>query len=154
MKVTLIALYLFAFLSPLAAQIPLDSDSRIVIQESPVNENVPADSSEKVLMYVDQMPVFKEGDTAGLLQFISKNIIYPSEAVENDIQGKVYLGFVVRTDGTLSDVKVMRGIPGGSMLDKEAIRVVMLTSGKWNPGKQSGKAVNVRMNVPIMFHLN
>jgi protein TonB len=153
MKLSCSAFYLCAFVLPLAAQTPPSFDRPIEIETPKVNEIEPADSSAEVLMFVEQMPIFKEGDYAGLMKFISKNIVYPLEAVENDIQGKVYLGFVVRTDGTLSDVKVMRSASGASMLDKEAVRVMMLTSGKWTPGKQKGQPVNVRMNFPINFNL-
>jgi TonB family protein len=87
------------------------------------------------------------------MSFISKNMVYPSVSKENEIQGTVFLSYIVRANGNLSDIKVLRSVSGGSELDREAIRVLKLTNGKWSPGKQNGKPVHVEMKLPFRFLL-
>ena len=79
-----------------------------------------------------------------------KNIRYPEAAIKNNVQGTVYVSFIVRTDGSVTDVKILRGI--GSGCDEEAMRVVKLMP-KWNPGEEKSKAVDVIFNLPIKFAL-
>ena len=117
----------------------------------PVQDIIPTKSD--IYSVVEEQAHYKYGDEA-LLKFISKNIIYPPSAVEIEIQGKVYVQFVVNTDSTLSDITVVRGINGGEMLNKEAIRVVKLTSGDWVPAKVNSKPVKCKMYLPIMFKLD
>jgi protein TonB len=71
-------------------------------------------------------------------------------AKESGIQGTVYVTFVVEKDGSITDVRVLRGIGGGC--DEEAVRVVK-NSPKWSPGKQRGKPVRVQYNLPVKFIL-
>lgn len=110
------------------------------------------EEQEKVFNLVEQMPEFEGGNDA-LMSFISKNMVYPSAAKENAIQGTIFLSYVVQADGSLSDIKVLRSVYGGYELDREAIRVLKLTNGKWKPGKQNGKPVNVEMKLPFRFLL-
>jgi TonB family protein len=107
----------------------------------------------EIFTIVEQMPEFLEGGEKGLKDFLSMNIRYPENAKEIGAEGIVYIQYVVLKDGTLNDFKVLRGVKGAQDLDKEAIRVVKLTSGKWKPGKQNGIPVNVRMNLPVRFKL-
>ena len=102
-----------------------------------------------VYQIVDQMPKFPGGEQA-LMDYVSKNVVYPKEAQEKGISGRVFVGFIVEKDGSVSDVKVLRGIGGGC--DEEAVRVI---SGlpKWKPGKQEGKPVRVSYQMPINFKL-
>jgi protein TonB len=100
---------------------------------------------------VEQMPSFP-GGTAKLYKYLSENIRYPEVAKEAGIQGKVYISFVVEKDGSIADVKILRGIPGGKMCDNEAMRVVK-NMPNWSPGKQRGKAVRVSYNLPVQFRL-
>ena len=95
------------------------------------------------------MPEFPGGDEAMKI-FIQKNIHYPDVAKENNIQGKVVVGFVVNENGSVSDVTVKKGV--SKELDAEAIRVVRLMP-KFKPGKQKGEAVKVLYILPIMFKL-
>lgn len=90
------------------------------------------------------------GGIGKFYDFLGKNIKYPAMAVENDIQGNVFVSFTVERDGTLSDIKVERRLGFGT--DEEAIRVLKLTRG-WNPGTQNGKPVRVKYNIPIKFAL-
>ena len=82
--------------------------------------------------------------------FLIKNLRYPNAAQSSNVQGKVYLNFTVETDGSLSNITVLRGIGFGC--DEEALRVMKLMP-KWKPGKQSGRAVRVKFNMPIVFAL-
>lgn len=81
-------------------------------------------------------------------KFLAENIKYPTPAIDNEIQGNVYLSFTVEKDGSLTDIKVERKLGFGT--DEEAIRVMKLTR-RWNPGMQNGKPVRVKYNVPIKF---
>lgn len=103
----------------------------------------------EIFTVVEQMPEFP-GGAAEMTRFIQKNIKYPMMARESDIQGRVYVNFVVEPDGSVSNVTVMRGIGGGC--DEEAVRIVNMMP-KWNPGKQRGIAVRCSFTVPIVFRL-
>lgn len=100
------------------------------------------------LTIVEHMPSFK-GD---LQSFFNKNIEYPQFEKEADIQGTVYVTFIVEPDGTISNVKILRGVNGGPGYTTEAIRIMNLMP-PWNPGLQNGHPVRVQMNLPIHFLL-
>lgn len=123
-----------------------DEDTEIEIIE--YDEEV---EEEEIFTVVENMPEFPGGVKA-MYEYLGKNIKYPEVAKEAGIQGKVYVSFVVDKDGSITDVKVLRGIPGGKMCDQEAIRVVKAMP-KWNPGKQRGKAVKVSYMLPVQFTL-
>ena len=103
----------------------------------------------KIFVIVEKMPQFPGGDLE-LRKYIAKNVKYPNIARENDIQGKVYVRFVVTRTGTVDKVQIARGVD--PLLDKEAIRVVESLP-KWAPGEQGGKKVSVWYTVPINFQL-
>ena len=105
--------------------------------------------SNKVFDVVEEMPSFPGGQGA-LMSFLSSNIKYPVVAQENDVQGRVIVGFVVERDGSITDVKVMRSVDPS--LDREAQRVVRAMP-RWKPGKQNGSAVRVKYTVPVVFRL-
>ena len=98
---------------------------------------------------VEEMPEFPEGNKA-MYKFIQKEVQYPQIAVEQGIQGTVYVNFVIDKTGTISKVRVLRGVH--ESLDNEAMRVVKAMP-KWTPGTQRGKPVNVYYNLPIRFIL-
>ncbi|MFW6352289.1 MAG: TonB family protein, partial [Bacteroidota bacterium] len=102
-----------------------------------------------VFFVVEDMPEFPGGDAA-LHNFISQNIQYPSEARVKGIQGRVYVSFVVDTDGSIIEVRVVRSI--SPSLDAEAIRIVK-SMPRWKPGTQRGKSVQVSYTVPVNFVL-
>ena len=106
-----------------------------------------ATGDTEIFMVVEDMPGFPGGNVQ---QWISKHVKYPVLAMENGIQGKVYVQFVIEKDGSITDVKVVRGVD--SSLDKEAVRVVK-SMPKWKPGKQRGKPVRVSFTLPINFQL-
>jgi len=109
------------------------------------------DAKGKVVAYdeLGNMPTFKGGIEA-FGKFLSQHLRYPPKARDNNIQGKVYLQFVIEKDGSLTEAKVTKGVGGGC--DEEALRVINL-SPKWSPGVQRGKAVRVSYTVPIFFQL-
>ena len=102
-----------------------------------------------VYQIVEQMPEFPGGE-AELYHYISKNIRYPQEAKEKGIQGRVFIGFIVEKDGSISNVRNLRGVD--SELDAEAIRVIQSLP-KWKPGKHKGEFVRVSYQIPIVFKL-
>ena len=104
---------------------------------------------EKVFTAVEQMPQFPGGD-AELMKFLSKNIKYPTMAMENNIQGRVFVQFVVTKTGAIGEVKVVRSVDRD--LDREAVRVCKSLP-KFTPGKMNGQAVNVWYTLPVSFKL-
>jgi periplasmic protein TonB len=107
------------------------------------------EDDDKIFMVVEEMPSYKNGGQDGFATFLSKEISYPKEARKQNIQGTVFVSFIVEKDGSVTTVEIVRGVD--KMLDNEALRVVGLT--KWTPGKQSGKTVRTRFVVPIAFKL-
>lgn len=104
---------------------------------------------EEIFTIVEQMPSFPGGETA-LFKYLGTSINYPDMAADAGITGVVFVTFVVEKDGSVSGVKVLRGIGGGC--DEEAVRVVKKMP-RWTPGKQRGKSVKVQYNLPIRFVL-
>lgn len=108
-------------------------------------------SDDQVYNIVDEMPLFPQDGTAGMMSYIRKNINYPISAQKNGIQGTVLVQFVVGTDGSLTDIKVIKSVDHD--LDKEALRVIT-SMPKWKPGTMKGKPVRVRYTIPIVFKLS
>ncbi|MBP5505364.1 MAG: energy transducer TonB [Bacteroidales bacterium] len=99
---------------------------------------------------VEQKPKFQGGDANAFSKWVNQHLAYPDIAKENGIQGRVTLQFTVGTDGSVSGVKVLRGVDPS--LDKEAVRVVS-GSPKWTPGKQRDRPVKVTYTFPVIFQL-
>lgn len=114
---------------------------------SPVKEDIVDDS--QVFVKVEQMPEFPGGEAA-LIHFLATSVKYPQVAQENGIQGRVYVSFIVDTNGTVTNIVISRGVDPS--LDKEAIRVVAGMP-EWQPGRQFNKPVKVAFTVPINFVL-
>lgn len=106
-------------------------------------ENVP-------FAVVDTKPTFQGKDANAFSQWVNSRLVYPDIAKENGVQGRVVLQFTINTDGSLSNIKVLRGVD--SALDNEAVRVVS-QSPKWAPGKQRDRAVKVTYVFPVQFQL-
>jgi protein TonB len=119
-----------------------------------VNTNAMAQSkktsNDKVFEKVEDMPEFPGGEQA-MMDFVGKNVQYPKEAMEKEISGRVLVGFIVEKDGSVNEVKIVRGIGGGC--DEEAVRVVKAMP-KWKPGKEKGKPVRVSYMMPIFFNVS
>lgn len=99
---------------------------------------------------VEEKPKFKGGDENAFTKWVGERLVYPEIAKENSVQGRVILQFRVNTDGSVDNVKVVRGVDPS--LDKEAVRVVS-SSPKWTPGRQRNKAVRVVYTFPVIFQL-
>ncbi len=99
---------------------------------------------------VEEKPSFNGGDANEFSKWVNSKLVYPEIAKENGVQGRVTLQFTVNADGTVTNVKVLRGVD--SSLDKEAVRVVS-SSPKWKPGKQRDRAVKVTYTFPVIFQL-
>ncbi len=110
----------------------------------------PTIAQETVHTQVDEMPV-PPGGMDGWIKHMTENLKYPQAARDKKIEGMVVLTFIVKEDGSVSDVEILRGIGVGC--DEEGRRVVEI-SPKWTPGKIAGKAVNTRMRLPINFKLS
>lgn len=117
--------------------------------DEPVDEVVVEEDNE-IFIVVDQQPEF-EGGYEAMMDFIKSNMIYPSNARRMQIEGTVHVSFVVSKTGTISEVKVLRGIM--TECDKEAVRVIEMMP-PWKPGKQNGRPVNVRFILPLKFRLS
>ncbi len=124
-----------------------DSENQEVPDVTDFGDYEGEDTGEaQIFQVVEDMPAFPGNVT----KWIAKNVKYPVLAMENGIQGKVYIQFVIEKDGSITDVKVVRGVDAS--LDKEALRVVKAMP-KWKPGKQRGKPVRVSYTLPIFFQL-
>ena len=112
-------------------------------------KTVVSQKNQKVYEVVDQMPEFPGGMPA-LIAFLQKNVKYPADAEKQKVEGRVLVSFVVETDGSVTDVQVMKkAFPS---LDAEALRVAKAMP-NWTPGKHKGKLVRVHYSLPIAFHL-
>ncbi len=126
-----------------------DAGGEVLKLKEAVAQPEPKPEVEKVFDVVEQMPSFPGGPSA-LMEWLSNNVKYPVVAQENGVQGRVVVSFVVERDGSITDVKVVRGVDPS--LDREASRVVRAMP-RWIPGKQNGSAVRVKYNVPVAFRL-
>lgn len=152
------------FTAPVIVDSVINKSNQLVaiddIEEDIVDVNVEAATAEtteekveeapkEIFIVVEEMPEFPGGNT--LLQpYLNKNVKYPTSAIENGIQGRVFVKFCVNYKGHIEQVQILRGVD--PLLDEEAIRVVK-SMPTWKPGKQRGKPVNVWYNVPITFQL-
>lgn len=121
----------------------MDYVEETVVEETIEEEAIP-------FQLVEEKPTFMGGDANTFSAWVNQRLVYPEIAKENGIQGRVTLQFTVETDGSVTNVKVLRGVD--SSLDKEAVRVVS-SSPKWAPGKQRDRAVKVTYTFPVIFQL-
>ncbi len=116
-----------------------------------VRTTPPAEQEEVVpFQFVEVKPGFNGGDANDFSKWVNQRLVYPVKAKENNIQGRVTLQFTVEKDGSITGVKVLRGV--NPLLDAEAIRVVS-SSPNWTPGYQKGKPVRVNYTFPVIFML-
>lgn len=118
------------------------------IESAPEEETIEEEAIPFQL--VEEKPSFNGGDANEFSKWVNSRLVYPEIAKENGVQGRVTLQFTVNADGSVSNVKVLRGVD--SSLDKEAVRVVS-SSPKWKPGKQRDRAVKVTYTFPVIFKL-
>lgn len=155
---------------PVITRQPIDSDPKPIVEQPLPNPNPvnplpggppdignpgpggpppPLPPVEKTFMWVAEMPKFPGGDVE---TYIGEKIKYSEEDIKLGIEGTVHATFIIEKDGSVSNVKLLRGIAGGSDLDKEALRVLSEMP-KWTPGKQDGHPVRVQFSIPIQFKL-
>ena len=140
--------------------IVLEQDTSIDLKDVPIvvkygvqrfkhNAAKAVGNDDTVYRSVEQMPRFPGGEAA-LMKYLESHIKYPPEAAENNVQGHVIVQFVVKKDGSIGEVKVVRSLEEN--LDKEAIRVIKSLP-KFTPGRHDGKAVSVWYTLPVPFKL-
>ncbi len=135
---------------------PVESQDTVImfngtnaVNVSKSEDKVSQKDDKEVFMVVEKMPKYPGGDKA-LMEYLNTYVVYPKEAIEKGIQGRVYVQFVVAKDGKISNVEILKGVD--KLLDAEALRVIKEMP-KWEPGIQKGKAVNVSYRLPINFTL-
>ena len=142
----------YALFAPLAIALLLASNISCTssdVDSTPASTPAMEVDENHVFEIVEEGAEFPDG-MAACLKWMMENLDYPTAASEAGIQGRVYVSFVVQKDGSLTDIKIARGVH--PTLDEEAIRVVKKMP-KWKPGRQNGKNVNVRATVPVNFKL-
>ena len=126
----------------------------VYVTEEPVaikkEDVIEIKNDEPPVLFAEEMPSYPGGN-AERMKFLAANIKYPPFALENGIQGTVYVQFIIDSKGNITDFKIQRGIGGGC--DEEAERVIKMMP-QWHAGKQNGKAVRVIYNMPVVFRIN
>lgn len=130
----------------------LEDDANLGVEIIDYVEVEPEEVVEEAIpfMLVEEKPSFNGGDANQFSAWVNKRLVYPEIAKENGVQGRVTLQFTIEKDGSLTKIKVLRGVDPS--LDKEAVRVVS-SSPKWKPGKQRDRAVPVTYTFPVIFQL-
>ncbi|MBQ2874887.1 MAG: energy transducer TonB [Bacteroidales bacterium] len=130
--------------------LPDDFDAPVLITDC--FEVVEEEAEEETLPFilVEEKPKFNGKDANEFSRWVNQRLDYPQVCIENGVQGRVTLEFTIRADGSLSDIKVLRGVDPA--LDSEAVRVVQ-SSPKWTPGRQRDRAVAVTYTFPVIFRL-
>ena len=128
---------------------PDDMDEEELLEEEkdePINQN---EDDPEILRIVQELPQYPGGMTE-FVKWLTKNLKYPTAALRSKIEGKVMISFIVNTDGTISDIKVVKN--AHRLLDAEALRVAKLMP-KWEPGKDHGKVCRTNVAIPIVFEI-
>jgi len=126
------------------------SEDKVVEIYAPVLQAEEEEVEEEIFVIVEDMPKFRGGDINKCREWVQKRVRYPELASENGIQGRVFITFVVETNGNVSNVTVTRSVD--ALLD-DAAREAVAASPKWEPGMQRGRPVRVRYSIPIIFQL-
>lgn len=109
-------------------------------------------AAPEIFTIVEEMPE-PPGGIGAFYKYVGSHIVYPQLAKEAGISGKVFLKFVVETDGSLSDIQILKGVSGCPECDKEAVRVLKTYPEKWKAGKQNGRAARVYYTLPVNFKI-
>ncbi len=127
-----------------------DGEPVDVVFTMPVTFMLDDKETGDVFFIVEQMPQFNGMSQDAFREYLAQNLRYPESAKENGIEGRVFVQFTVKSDGSVADAKVVRGVDPA--LDREALRIVN-DSPDWTPGRQQGQAVNVAFTFPVTFKL-
>jgi len=128
----------------------LSAQTSVVIDAA--NSPKSADTTEDVMDVGDESPEYPGGNEA-MLMYLQQNVKYPQDGLDSAMSGTVYVEFVVRKTGDVSDVKLVRGIKDYPSFGAEAVRVISAMP-KWKPGLMNDKPVNVKMVIPVRFSIN
>lgn len=128
----------------------VEVNENTVVQEVVPVGDVEEEEIEEIFQIAETQPT-PEGGMQKFYEYIQKNLTYPEQARRMGIEGKVFVEFIVDKQGKLTEVKALKGIGAGC--DEEAVRVVK-NAPNWSPGKQRGRAVKVKMVVPIFFKMS
>lgn len=112
-------------------------------------KTVVSKKNQKVYDVVEKMPQYPGGMVA-LFEFLEKNLKYPADAQKQKVEGRVIVSFIVETDGSISDINIVRKV--FPSLDEEAVRLLGMMP-RWSPGLQNGKPVRVKYAIPITYSL-
>lgn len=118
-------------------------------QKTVISSTAPVTPDDEVYEVVEQLPQYPGGVDA-MLQFLQKTMTYPAEAERQKLVGRVVVSFIVEKDGSITNVRTVKKVH--PLLDEEGIRVVKAMP-KWEPGRQKGKTVRCRFNLPVVFRL-
>jgi protein TonB len=138
-------LILATMLAPFTLVAKPGGDGSVVAEPPAVIEQDPRTDPNFVYTVVEQMPEFPDREPA-MFKYLAESFQYPESAAEEEIQGKVFVQFIVERDGSITEVKVLRGVH--PLLDREVVRVIK-SMPAWKPGKQNGEPVRVRYNLPF-----
>jgi TonB family protein len=141
-------------LAPMTANRHMTTDlspTQDVQKDSLKKDNLQKSKSRQVFIVVEKNASFQDGDLETFRAWVLQNLKYPESAAKKGIQGKVILSFIVEVDGSVNEVKVLRGVD--PTLDEEGIRVIK-SSPAWIPGRQAGKSVAQQFTMPIAFKLS
>lgn len=130
--------------------LPDDFDAPVLITDCFEIVEEEAEEETPPFILVEEKPKFNGKDANEFSRWVNQRLDYPQVCIENGVQGRVTLEFTIRADGSLSDIKVLRGVDPA--LDSEAVRVVQ-SSPKWTPGRQRDRAVAVTYTFPVIFRL-
>lgn len=108
------------------------------------------DSNDDIYVAAEQMPEFV-GGMGALMRWLGQNIVYPMEALDDGISGRVIMKFVIEKDGTISNPEIVKGVH--PLLDAEAFRVISIMP-KWTPAKKNGQPIRCYFTLPVSFVLN
>ncbi|MBL6962221.1 MAG: energy transducer TonB [Bacteroidetes bacterium] len=133
---------------PVIKDVEVKEDEAIAL--APITEEKEEVIEEQIFFMSEDPPEFPGGDNARN-KYLRQSIRYPDIERDNGIQGQVVVNFVVEKDGSINNVKILKGITPN--INEEALRVVKEMP-NWMPGKQRGKPVRVYVNLPIRFTLN
>jgi protein TonB len=126
------------------------SEDKVVEIYAPVLQAEEEETEDEIFVIVEDMPKFRGGDINKFREWVQKRVRYPELAAENGIQGRVFISFVVETNGNVSNVTITRSVD--ALLD-EAAKEAVAASPRWEPGMQRGRPVRVRYSIPIIFQL-
>ena len=135
---------------PPPATEPAETVQPIISPPVPMEPEEEETPENYVFTFVDERPEFPGGGYAALYKWLHEHLEYPEIARENNIQGRVYCQFTVNRDGTITDIKVIKGVT--PILVREAVRTLQKMP-KWKPGKRNGKTVRTQFQVSVAFKL-